>query len=163
MHWETHIRSRDEINPIDLAAEIIDVFHDGFGLPWRDDGWSAQQAAEMVARCTIVLTLRETHGTPLLGYACYVCSEEPVVGNLTLLWEDAVCIRKAHQQKFGWGKKALTSAHEIATSLKRTVGYVGGRTTAVQNRSRPGMRALKNEEDARGDAVSAERHPLMLS
>lgn len=129
MRWEPIIPGGQAVDPTKLAEQIIDVFHDGFGLPRREGGWSPKDAASMIDRCTIVQVLKDENGRSdrIEGYDCFVCPEAALAAGGHLLWEDGICIRKAHQSS-GWGGRALTGALDAAARLGRNVRYLGGRT-----------------------------------
>jgi len=129
MNWEviTHVPRQTDVKC--LAEQIIDAFHDGFGLAWRPDGWSADQAVAMINRCDIVQVL--TDGVwptaRIEGYACYVCPPPVIANRGHLLWEDGICIRKPHQSS-GLSSAAFRNALAAAGKLGRNVHWVGGRT-----------------------------------
>jgi hypothetical protein len=129
MKWEVIVPSDRPADVRRLAGQIIDAFHDGFGLPWREDGWSVDQAAAMVERCDVVQVLTDggVSNDGIEGYACYVCPHPAITDQGHLLWEDGICIRKPHQAS-GFSNVAFKIALAAAGKLGRNVRWIGGRT-----------------------------------
>jgi hypothetical protein len=129
MKWYSVVPGTHELDVEHVAAHIIDVFHDGFGLPWRKDGWSVAQAAAMIERCTVVQVLIDGvwPADRIEGYACYVCPPLEIASRGHLLWEDAVCVRKPYQF-LGFSRAALDNGLAAVGAAGRTVQWVGGRT-----------------------------------
>lgn len=105
-------------SPENVAAlndEIRDVFRDGFGMP----GWSRAGVSKTINRCSDVALLRSAQGRAE-GYAFYVAHEDKAG---TLLWEDAICLRKSAQ--------GLGYSTQILDQLRLRHGnarWIGGRT-----------------------------------
>lgn len=130
MEWQTLFPKSETIDADSLGKKIVDVFYDGFGLPYNPDrSWSAPEAAAMVRRCDMVGVLvdKRWQEAIICGCACYVMPEEPVVNALHLIWEDGICIRKP-QQGGRWSKPIFELALSTAKQMGRHVGYIGGRT-----------------------------------
>lgn len=117
--WEFYVP--DNIKPLfcDLPLVIHDVFRDGFGM----NGWSTVEIEGALRRCGMLGLLLDEQRS-VCGYALYSVPQ-PSFRGASLLWEDAICLRKKAQGQ-GLSDQAVRLA--LAHNPERRFGWLGGRT-----------------------------------
>lgn len=109
-----------------LAAEVLDVFHDGFGLRRGETSYGLSNARALVRGADLYAVLRDESSRRLLGYAAYRCPHAPL-GDGHVVWEDAVTLRRSVH---GRGLASAILGHAIGFFRRqgRRPVWLGGRT-----------------------------------
>lgn len=102
-------------------VQVSNVFADGFGSM---NGWPLREVRLALQRSNLIGLLRSANDK-IEGYAFFTLPDALLAGT-SLLWEDAVCLRKQYQ---GQGLTSQPLFDAIRTQLGgKRVGWLGGRT-----------------------------------